>query len=159
MKNEISSPTSYSLHLCPLLQTLCPNEHSIILTLPRKLLGPLLSILLPPFPHPRLHFPSPRLPNIQTLLTRLAPVTFLSAHRECSNLFLFPSMFRLRRVEMEVGESEGLCLCRAGIEGGECLAAGRVSLASWKFISVFVSGSWDCRNGPQLMEHYTPQKP
>ena len=41
---------------------------------------------------------------------------------------------------MEVGESEGLYLCRACVEGGECLAAGRVSLASWKFISVFVSG-------------------
>jgi hypothetical protein len=40
---------------------------------------------------------------------------------------------------MEVAESEGLCLCGPGVEGGECLAAGRVSLASWKFISVFVS--------------------
>jgi hypothetical protein len=29
---------------------------------------------------------------------------------------------------MEVGESEGLCLCGPGVEGGECLAAGRVSL-------------------------------
>jgi hypothetical protein len=37
---------------------------------------------------------------------------------------------------MEVGKSEGLCLCRASIEGGECLAADRVSLASWKFIYV-----------------------
>jgi hypothetical protein len=41
---------------------------------------------------------------------------------------------------MEVGKSEGLCLCGPGFEGRECLAAGRVSLASWKFISVFVSG-------------------
>lgn len=80
------------------------NEHANILVLSRKLLGPLLSILLPPFPRLRLRFTSPWLSNIQTLLTRLAPVTLLSAHRECANLFLFPSMFRLRGVEMEVGK-------------------------------------------------------
>jgi hypothetical protein len=41
---------------------------------------------------------------------------------------------------MEVGENKDLCLCSAGFEGRECMAAGGVSLSSWKFISLFVLG-------------------